>query len=66
MLNGVVIYWPTILSSSYKYTLPIIIDLDPPAFETKEVAEEIEMWKNAKISLVEMDEDGDMKDGIWA
>ena len=24
------------------------------------------MRKNAKISLVEMDEDRDMKDGIWA
>ena len=24
------------------------------------------MWKNAKITLTEMDEDIDMKDGIWA
>jgi hypothetical protein len=30
------------------------------------VAEEIEMGKNAKIGLIEMDEDRDMKDGIWA
>ena len=24
------------------------------------------MWKNAKISFLEMDEDRDMKNGIWA
>jgi len=30
------------------------------------VAEEIEMRKNAKISLIEMDDDKDMKDGIRA
>jgi hypothetical protein len=30
------------------------------------VAEEVETRKNAKIGLVEMDEDRDMKDGIWA
>ena len=30
------------------------------------MAEEIEMRKNAKISLAEMDEDRDMKNGIWA
>jgi len=30
------------------------------------VAEEIKMGKNAKIGLAEMDEDRDMKDGIWA
>ena len=24
------------------------------------------MWKNAKIGFGEMDEDRDMKDGIWA
>ena len=35
-------------------------------FQTEEVAEEIKMQKNAKISLVEMDEDKDMKDGIQA
>jgi hypothetical protein len=30
------------------------------------VAEEIKMGKNAKIGLAEMDEDRDVKDGIWA
>ena len=30
------------------------------------MAEEIKMGKNAKIGLIEMDEDRDMKDGIWA
>jgi hypothetical protein len=30
------------------------------------VAEEIKIGKNAKIGLTEMDEDRDMKDGIWA
>ena len=40
--------------------------ISPPGFQTEEVAEEIKMWKNAKISLTEMDEDRDMKDGIQA
>ena len=35
-------------------------------FQTKEVAEEIKMGKNAKIGLAEMDQDRDMKEGIWA
>ena len=35
-------------------------------FQTEEVAEEIKMRKNAKISFIEMDEDRDMKDGIQA
>ena len=30
------------------------------------MAEEIKIWKNAKISLAEMDGDRDMKDGIQA
>jgi hypothetical protein len=30
------------------------------------VVEEINVGKNAKIGLIEMDEDRDMKDGIWA
>ena len=38
----------------------------PLGFQIEEVAEEIKMRKNAKISLIEMDEDTDMKDGIWA
>ena len=59
-------YWPTIPSRSCKYALPTILDLDPPSFQTEEVAKEIKTWKNAKISFVEMDEDRDMKDGIWA
>ena len=59
-------YWPTIPSRSYKYALPTILDLDPPSFQTEEVVEEIKMRKNAKISFVEMDEDRDMMDGIWA
>ena len=37
-----------------------------PGFQTEEVAKEIKMRKNAKISLAEMDEDRDMKDGVWA
>jgi len=46
--------------------MPTILDLDPPGFQTDEVAEEIEIRKNDKISLIEMDEDRDMKDGIRA
>jgi hypothetical protein len=38
----------------------------PPGFQTEEVAEEIKMWKNFKIGFAEMDEDKDMKNGIWA
>jgi len=38
----------------------------PLRFQTEEVVEEIKMWKNAKIGFAEMDEDRDMKDGIWA
>ena len=38
----------------------------PSVFQTEEVVEEMKMQKNAKISLIEMDEDRDMKDGIWA
>ena len=38
----------------------------PLGFQTEEVAAEIKMWKNAKISFLEMDEDRDMKNGIWA
>ena len=37
-----------------------------PGFQAEEVAEEIKMRKNAKISFIEMDEDRDMKDGIQA
>ena len=36
----------------------------PSSFEIEEVAEEIKMWKNAKIGFIEMDKDRDMKDGI--
>jgi hypothetical protein len=36
-----------------------------PGFQVEEVAEKIKMGKNAKIGLVEMDKDIDMKDGIW-
>ena len=57
MFNGVVMYWPTIPSQSYKYVLPTILDPDPPRLSNKKVAEEIEMQKNAKISLAEMYED---------
>ena len=38
----------------------------PLRFQTEEVVEEIKMWKNAKIGFAEMDEDRDMKDGVWA
>ena len=38
----------------------------PLGFQTEEVAKEIEMRKNAKISLAEIDEDRDMKNGIRA
>ena len=38
----------------------------PLGFQIEKVVEEIKIWKNAKISFVEMDEDRDMMDGIWA
>jgi len=66
VFNEVAMYWPTIPSQSCKYALPTILDPDPPGFQTEEVVEEIKIWKNAKISLIEMDADRDMKDGIRA
>ena len=67
VFNGVAMYWPTNPSQSCKYMLPTILDPDPSSgFQTEEVTEEIKMWKNAKITLTEMDEDIDMKDGIRA
>ena len=44
----------------------MILDPDPLGFQTEEVVEDIKMGKNAKIGLAKMDEDRDMKDGIWA
>ena len=38
----------------------------PSGFQIEEVAEEIKMQKNTKISLTALDEDRDMKDGIRA
>jgi hypothetical protein len=57
VFNGVVRYWPTILSRSYKHAPPTILDPDPPGVSNKKVAEKIRVGKNAKISLTEMDED---------
>ena len=36
----------------------------PTRFQTEKVAEEIKMWENAKIGLVEMDEDRNVKDRV--
>ena len=33
-------------------------------FQIEKVAEEIKMWENAKIGYAEMDEDGNVKDGV--
>jgi len=35
-------------------------------FQIEKVAEEIKMWENAKIVFTEMDEDRNVKDGVWA
>ena len=35
-------------------------------FQTEKVAEEIKMWKNAKIGFTEMDEDRNVKDRVRA
>ena len=35
-------------------------------FQIEKVAEEIKMWKNAKIGFTEMDEDKNVKDGVRA
>ena len=35
-------------------------------FQTKKVKEEIKMLENAKIGFAEMDEDRNMKNGVWA
>ena len=34
-------------------------------FQTEKVAKEIKMWENTKIGLTKMDEDRNMKDGVW-
>ena len=63
------------LSSMYNLSIPCLswspaphymdLSLAGLSHEMEEIAEKIEMWFDAKKCLTEMDEDGNVKNGIW-